>query len=283
MILSHETIELEGQTLFTWVKMKTPNETVVPIPSEACFAYIVDGDNQSLASQPEIKAESGRVILSLCGRTVGRMLAEQEAGEVSSIVVHFSRDILRKVYEDSKPPLWKELEAPVTTYIVQNAATELVKQYFDGLIHLFNNKAAVSDEILKLKLKEIILLLLQTENSKHVTSIMRSLFSERTFTFKEVIDAHICTPASVEDLAALTNNSLSSFKREFKKIYNATPGVYIIDKRIEKVAELLEVSDDSISNIGYECGFQSPAHLSRVFKSKYGLTPSNYRLNLSGK
>nr|WP_246164386.1 AraC family transcriptional regulator [Xanthovirga aplysinae] len=110
---------------------------------------------------------------------------------------------------------------------------------------------------------------------------MRSLFSERTFSFKEVIDANICHPRSIEELAQLTNHSLSSFKREFKKIYNATPAVYILDKRAEKVAELLKLSDESISSIGYHCGFTSPSHLSRVFKNKYGVTPKEFRLSLS--
>ena len=168
-------------------------------------------------------------------------------------------------------------------FIVQMAASELVKKYFEGVVHLFNNKAAASEEILILKLKEIIQLLLQTKNSTQITQIMSSLFSERTFSFKEVVEAYIAEPVSVEELAQLTNNSLSSFKREFKKIYATTPSTYIIDKRAEKVANLLKVSDESISNIGYQCGFTSPAHLSRVFKTKYGVTPSTYRLNLSDK
>ncbi len=113
--------------------------------------------------------------------------------------------------------------------------------------------------------------------------MVRSLFSERTFSFKEVIDAHICLPMTVENLAQLTNTSISAFKKEFKRIYNSTPSAYIIDKRIENVANRLKMSDDSISNIGYQCGFSSSSHLSRVFKTKYGISPSKYRLNFSDK
>jgi len=190
---------------------------------------------------------------------------------------------LLKTYENSPPTFWKELERPMVQFIVQMAASELVKKYFEGVVHLFNNKAAASEEILILKLKEIIQLLLQTKNSTQITQIMSSLFSERTFSFKEVVEAYICEPVSVEELAQLTNNSLSSFKRKFKKIYATTPGSYIIDKRAEKVADLLMISDESISGIGYQCGFTSPAHLSKVFKSKYGVNPSTYRLNFSDK
>lgn len=283
MIIQHQTIDLYERPLFTLVKVKTPMTVAVPLPSEACFAYIIDGDNQSLSERPELKAEPGKVILSLCGHTVGHMISEQEAGQLDSVIVHFHKEQLMRVYEDSKPPMWKELEAPVTQYVVQTAASELVRRYFEGLIHLFQHKEAVTEDILILKLKEIILLLLQTKDSPQITQIICSLFSERTFSFKEVIESHICLPVTIEDLAHLTNRSLSSFKREFKKIYNSSPATYIIDRRTEKVAELLKVSDDSISGIGYQCGFSSPAHLSRVFKEKFGLSPSEYRMTPSDK
>ncbi len=283
MILEHKTIDLWAKPLFTWVTMETPMQQSVPLPSEACFAYIMEGDNHALSVKPEIKAEPGQVILSLCGNTVGRMLASQEKGRVSTVVVHFHAPVLKQAYQHEPPAFWKELETPVVQFIVQTAASELIKRYFESLIYLFQHQEAVSEELLILKLKELIALLMQTDNSPQILQIMRSLFSERTFSFKEVVDAHICTPATVENLAMLTNHSLSSFKREFKRIYDDTPASYIMDKRAEKVAGMLSISDESISHIGYDCGFTSPAHLSRVFKNKYGVTPSEYRLNLSGK
>lgn len=124
---------------------------------------------------------------------------------------------------------------------------------------------------------------MQTKSSPQVIDIVRSLFSERVFSFKEIIDAHICLPVSVQNLAQLTNMSLSTFKKEFKNIYNSTPSVYIIDKRTEKVANLLKLSNEPISEIGYQCGFNSLSHLSRVFKSQYGVSPTENRLNFSDK
>ena len=53
-------------------------------------------------------------------------------------------------------------------------------------------------------------------------------------------------------------------------------GKYGVDK-------VLKVSDATISAIGYECGFATPAHLTKVFKTKYNKTPSQYRLDFSRK
>ena len=285
MINEHRSIDLFGLPLFTWIDIDTPMEGDggLPIPSEACFTYFVHGNNQVLSKQHDIKANSEQAILSICGFTLGKMLMEQEPGNVNSIIVHFHPRTLKEVYKNSKPPHWKEIESPVTQVIVQMAATNLIKHYIEGIKQLFENKAAINDDILIIKLREIILLLMQTDNLPQVSHIIRSLFSERSFTFKEVVEAYLYTPATIENLADLTNTSLSTFKREFTKIYQTTPSRYIKERRLERVADLLKFSDDSISAIGYDCGFTSPAHLTRVFKAKYNKTPTEYRLNFSDK
>jgi AraC-like DNA-binding protein len=280
MILNYNTIDLFDQRLFTWFEAKTPVQTTIELPPSACFAYVIDGENQYLSKEANIKAEQDKVILSLCATTAGHMLAKEpgDQGRISAMVVHFQKDVLTRIFENSAPPFWKELDKPVVKYIVQEAASDLVRNYFQGLTPIFRNVEAVTEDLLILKLNEILLLLLKTPNSEPISQIMRSLFSKREFTFKEIVDAHICEPLTLEHLAALTNHSLSSFKREFKRVYGATPGSYIIKKRIEKVAEQLKYSDESINIIGYECGFKSPSHLTRVFKSRYAMTPKEYRL-----
>ena len=258
-------------------------ESGINLPSEACFAYIMDGEPQTVSDRPYVRIEAGQVILSLCGFTVGQMLSRHEPGNLNTIVVHFHREVLQQIYQNEPPPQWRELESPVVQYLVQVSASALIKQYFDSIRHLFAHQEAITDDLLVLKLKEVIVLLLQTPESDNVLQIIRSLFSEKTFSFKEVIEAHVCEPVTVDDLAMLTNQSLSSFKREFRKVFNSTPADYLVKRRTELVAQKLQTSDDSISEIGYDCGFSSPAHLSRAFKARFGLSPSQYRLNLSVK
>lgn len=270
--------------LFTKVSVETPMTSSLPIPSDACFVYIVEGDGQTFRNhQTKIEIKNGQVILSLCGLTAGEMIAQQPKGSIDSVIVHFHPKQLKQVFENEKPQLWQELETPVTQYVVQYAANNLIKLYFDGVNQLFQNKSALTESILSLKLKEIILLLLQTEDSEAVRQIMRSLFSERVFSFKELVDAHIFLPISIENLAMLTNHSLSSFKRRFREIYHDTPGSYIMSKRLEKVANLLKITTEPVSAVGYDCGFNSPEHLSRAFKKHYGLSPTEYRKNFSVK
>lgn len=272
-------ISLFDYPLFSLINMVTPSDEDLNLPSEACVAYILEGDGQTFSEAESISAKPEEAIVSYCGLTLGSLLSELPEGSINTVMVHFNREVLNKVFEGEKPELWEELQTPVTRYVVQTAANELLRHYFNSIVLLFENNAAVTELILKLRLKEIILLLLQSDNSEYVRNIIKSLFSEKEFSFQELVEAHIENTDSIENLAIATNCSISTFKRKFKSTFNTTPAKYRLELKLKKVSELLKTSDDSISHIGYTCGFESPEHLSRAFKKQYGISPSQYRLN----
>ena len=280
---TQESILLMNSPLFTIVHLEEETGSDLSLPSDACIAYILKGNGEIFSSSDHIVAKKGHTILSLCGLTLGKVLSDQPKGNIQSVLVHFKREVLNMVFEGEKPQLWEELQTPVTQFIVQTAANELVCIYFESIIKLFENKTAITENILKLKLKEIVLLLLQSDNSEYVREIIKSLFSERQFTFKELVEAHIENTGSIENLALLTNCSVSTFKRQFAKCFQTTPARYRHNLKLAKVAELLKTTDGAISHIGYECGFSSPEHLTRSFKEKFGSSPTEYRLNFSVK
>ena len=179
-------IALFEKPLFTWYKLPLSIDGELDLPAESCFAYILEGDNQDLTDSGFL-AEKGTVILSLCGKTVGNSLSKID-------------------------PLKKD--------IAQQDASALVSAYFLNVADLFHHKNALNEDILSVKLKEIVLLLLQTQESSNLNAIARSLFSDRIFSFQEVIEANLYEPLNLNRLAAMTNNSLASFKRNFRKIYN---------------------------------------------------------------
>jgi len=141
----------------------------------------------------------------------------------------------------------------------------------------FENPSLINEDILILKLKEIILLLSQTQNLEALQLIISQLFSPTTYTFKQIIEAHLFSQLTIEELAQQNNLSVSSFKREFAKIYHDTPANYIKAKKLEKAAELLLLSDQRITEIAFDCGFNDLANFTKSFTSKYSVNPTNYR------
>lgn len=273
-----QSLHYKGKAIFSFFQSETPDGEGIPLSPGACYAYIYEGEGQDLAAPYGIRALKDQVIASLCGLTLGNVIAQQEAGKVSSMVAHLDPVFLKEIFADTKPEFWQELDRPVSKYLAEESANALIQGFFASLKSLFDHQV-VDETLLGLKLKELIVLLLKTSSSKDILLILRSLFSDRQFSFKEIVEAHIYEPISLNSLAAVTNMSLSSFKRQFQEIYAESPARWLLNKRLEKLATLIRLREEPVAVLGYECGFNSPEQISRAFKKKYGLSPSAYRLN----
>jgi len=103
---------------------------------------------------------------------------------------------------------------------------------------------------------------------------------EKTFLSKIdlLIDKNIDDSTfSVEDLAALLNISRVQLYRKVKAVLGIGVGDYINNYRLERSKELLKSTTLNISEIAYSCGFASPNYFSTAFKSKYSVSPKDFR------
>ena len=72
--------------------------------------------------------------------------------------------------------------------------------------------------------------------------------------------------------------SFDYLRKIFKKEVGVTPHKYLTDRRLQAAADRLSVaySADNISDVARLCGFKEPLYFSRMFKKKYGVSPSRY-------
>lgn len=70
--------------------------------------------------------------------------------------------------------------------------------------------------------------------------------------------------------------------RVFKRQFHTTPAAYINDVRLSRAIRYLAEGSISIEEVARRCGFEDANYFSRLFKRKYGLTPSDYRRQSTG-
>ena len=284
MIIEYKTIELFGKMLFEKVILIPPFKKKNPMPNEACFLYIMDGEYNSISEKEQLRIKAEESVLMKCGNYLSQMHASKTSKKYEAVAVHFYPDILKKVYDNSVPNFLKtSVENSEQTGMEKINSELLISKYIEGILFYFENPSLVNEEILILKLREIILLLNQTKNAPAIHAILSNLFNPTTYTFREIIDAHIYSNITISELSELTNMSLSTFKREFKKTYNNSPAVYIKDKKLTKAKELVSASTLRMSDVAFDCGFNDMAHFSKSFKQKYGVSPSTFRLTQLNK
>lgn len=283
MVIDYKKFDLFGKSFIQKVVLKPPFEFAFPVAEQACFLYMLEGEMQYQSHDDQIDIPANHSLLLNCINS-GKQIQETSAtnkGEI--VIVTFHPDILKKIYERDLPLVFQPGNK-VSNQSRQRINNDfLIQKYIEGLLFYFENPSLVNDEILILKLKEIILLLSQTQNAEIIQVILSQLFSPTTYTFKQIIEANLFLEVSVEDLAEKTNLSLSSFKREFKKLYDDSPASYIKNKRLERAAELLTISESRITDIALDCGFNDLANFTKSFQDRYNTTPTNYRLEFSKK
>ena len=88
---------------------------------------------------------------------------------------------------------------------------------------------------------------------------------------------HIFKDISIEELSKLTNRSLTSFKKEFRRHFMMPPHKWYIRQRLMHSRLLLISTSKSISEIGNACTFPNTSHFIKLFKKEYQMTPAAYR------
>lgn len=282
MIADYKKIDLFGKTFIQKVDLKPPFEFSFPVAEQACFLYMLNGEAQFQFDNDHINIPNNHAVVLNCLQS-GKQINDSNNSDGEIVIVTFHPDTLRKIYERELPLIFQKNDKITNQSNGKVNNNFLIQKYIEGLLFYFENPSMVNDEILILKLKEIILLLSQTQDAETIQVILSQLFSPNTYTFKQIIEANLFSQINVEELAEKINLSISSFKREFKKLYNDSPANYIKIKRLEKAAELLSVSDERITDIAFDCGFNDLANFTKSFHLKYNLTPTNYRISQSAK
>jgi AraC-like DNA-binding protein len=86
---------------------------------------------------------------------------------------------------------------------------------------------------------------------------------------------HVAEPQALQELAGVARISKSYLVREFHRVVGLPPHAYHLQLRIARAARLLTMGV-SLSRAASEAGFADQSHLSRRFKTAYGLTPLGF-------
>lgn len=91
------------------------------------------------------------------------------------------------------------------------------------------------------------------------------------------IKNHYVEDISLNDIAESQNISVSTCIRLFQEYVYITPNAYVNLYRLVKAKEMLKESNLNVTEISNQCGFQSSAYFTKMFKKQFGKTPSEYR------
>lgn len=97
----------------------------------------------------------------------------------------------------------------------------------------------------------------------------------------EEISENVSKEYTLENLAEKTMLTQAKLQQGFKHLYARTVTEYIRHVRLEKARDLINDKDQNlnISQIVYSIGLSSRSYFSKIFKRKYGISPSEFLKN----
>jgi len=208
-------------------------------------------------------------------RGIYAMVEYFEADDCFEAVVMFlNTGVLRDVVRDlqivgaSKREIVPFLKIP---------ANHIINAYKQQLLPYFTDRLLQDKDILLLKQREILLYLFKTVPLARTRPFWDSIVITSAESLAYVVEKHLFHRLTLNDYATLSNRSLSSFKRDFRRLYGAAPQRWMNQKRLQHAYTLLRTSNARIADISEQCGFENVAYFVRLFKRTYGQTPATFR------
>lgn len=232
------------------------------------LVWFISGETKIIQADKTYVFKAGDIFLIPRNQLATIINYPKDGQPHKSVVMHLSIERLQDFYTnlDVKPT------GSGTQTIRSFDKHPLLESCLASLLPYFDIQEQFPETIASLKITEAISILRTIDNDiDHVLSnfqtphkIDMSGFMEKNFMFN----------MPLEKFAYLTGRSLTTFKRDFHKIYRTTPQRWLTQKRLALAHYQLTEKNKKPVEVYLETGFENLSHFSYAFKKQFGYTPT---------
>lgn len=239
------------------------------------FSFLLDGHKEVITDSETISIQNSEFLLMKSGHCLMTEQLSPSNRNYRSILLFFSDDLVNDFIQKHAI----KLDDALSVKTVQSFPyDDFIKLYLQSLQHLHLLKSDQRQQLLEIKLEEILLYLMQQFGNTYLNAFIGGNYS-REDDFIRVVESNMLNKLTLKELAFLSNMSVSTFKREFEKQFQESPIKWFQNKRLEHSAYLLKHKNARPSDIYLEVGYENLSNFIHAFKSKFGITPKQYQSN----
>ena len=272
------TLTLFGHPFAACFSLDYEYRTTSELGDDACLAYVQSGKQEVYSPTQKIVAREREGILMNCGNYIANFAEVTPTAPFRSVVFHLDSGTIRRAFGDKDLSFLRvDQSKKQMNPALKIERSELLDSFVESMMPYFNYPELAKEELLSLKMQELVYILSDSGRNPIATQIIGTLYNPGEIALDEIIASNLHNNLSVAELAHLTARSVSTFKRDFKKRYKQSPAKYFKTKRLEKSADLLRNTSLQVSQIAWDCGFENPAHFSTSFHNHFGESPRQFR------
>lgn len=185
-----------------------------------------------------------------------------------TVVMHLTLERLKNFYENTDAKKISNQQPTIFSY----SNHPLLESCLASLIPYFDLEGDFPEDLTSLKITEAISILRII--NPNVDSVLANFDNPGKIDLISFMQRNFMFNMSLEKLGYLTGRSLSTFNRDFKKLFNTTPQKWLTDKRLELAYYHLSQKGKRPTEVYLEVGFENLSHFSFTFKKKYGISPN---------
>ena len=241
-----------------------------------CLSFIRKGffEYQTFRRKDEVHA--GRILISKPGYE--HVTAHIDGQPDISTVIEFTSDFFKKISDQYPQASWflnnNDIHSlllkstPALDYLQNNLWTKVQQKKSAGL---------QIDEMVMDLVEKVINILTHSDSLQPLPDNLKLFHLGTVESAREYVLANFNQDISLQQLAKHCLVSPFHFSRIFKTIMNVSPHQYLSEVRLNHARILLTTTAQSIADITYACGFNSPEHFATAYRQRFKINPSAYR------
>jgi AraC-like DNA-binding protein len=232
------------------------------------LVWFISGETKIIQAASTFNFQTGDIFLIPRNELATIINYPKQGLPHKTVVMHLSSERLKKFYE--KIEVRKNLQPELKIYSFRNHP--LLESCLASLIPYFDVEGTLPEDLATLKITEAISILRIIDPG--VDSVLANFDVPGKIDLLNFMQRNYMFNTSLEKLGYLTGRSLSTFNRDFKKLFHTSPQKWLTDKRLELAYYHLTEKRKKPTEVYLEVGFEDLSHFSFVFKKKYGVSPN---------
>lgn len=264
----------DGQSSIYFKNLRRDLRGIEFYSSKPCLTYIIAG-RETFTSFDNKDVQLGETELLMMPRNMYLVSDFKSArGPLKSFLFFFGRQVLEEFLLDTRRDQRPDLRVDGPLKLGPIAPID----HFMAALRTVYKPSPRPTPVLRLKLLELLYLL---HESDRTGAFRATIANAHTHTEKRniarLMSEHFLRDLSVQDYAELSGRSLSTFNREFRRIYDKSPKQWLIDARLDHAKDLVLATEKSVSEIASAVGYDNVSHFIKTFRQQFGDTPKQLR------
>lgn len=233
------------------------------------LVWFISGETKIIQADSTLSFKTGDIFLIPRNELATIINYPRSGLPHKTVVMHLSAERLRRFYE--KIEVRKKNPRGHKIYTFNNHP--LLESCLASLIPYFDLEGEFPESLASLKIAEAINILRMIE--PEVDSVLANFDAPGKIDLVDFMQRNFMFNMPMEKWGYLTGRSLSTFNRDFKKLFNTSPQKWLTEKRLALAYYQLREKKKKPTEVYLEAGFEDLSHFSFALKKKYGVSPGH--------